>query len=369
MMKHIVIDARIRRASTGRYVDRLIDHLQNLDNTNNYTVLINSSDSWRPKSTNFKHSYCDFSQFSFNPFDQLSFAWQLYNLRADLVFFPMNQQPLLYFKTTITAVMDLTMLRFTRPGKHSKIFHIIRMQAYKFLFWYSLKKSKHILTISNFVKNDIVSNYPFVKGKITTTYCASEPPINESPTKPIGISKPFIMHVGSPLPHKNIERLLKAFEILKQDYPELKLVLAGKKEFFFNKLIKNDIRLNKYKDHIVVPGFIDDNELKWLYENAEAYILPSLSEGFGLPGLEAMAHGTPLISSNATCLPEVYGDASHYFDPNSVNDMSEKISEVLNSNELRKQLVAKGYEQLKKYSWKKMAQETLAVYEAVLKEL
>ena len=367
-MKHIVIDARIRRASTGRYVDRLIEHLQNLDKTNNYTVLINSSDSWRPKSTNFNYSYCDYPQFSFNPISQLTFAWQLYKLRADLVFFPMNQQPLLYFKTTITAVMDLTMLRFSRPGKHSKIFHIIRMQAYKFLFWYSLKKSKHILTISNFVKNDIVNSYPFVKSKITTTYCASEPSISENPTKPIGISKPFVMHVGSPLPHKNIERLLKAFEILKQDYPELKLVLAGKKEFFFNKLLNNEIRLNKYKNHIIVPGFIDDNELRWLYENAEAYVLPSLSEGFGLPGLEAMAHGTPLVSSNATCLPEVYGDAAYYFNPNNIGDMAEKISDVLSDEKLRQKLVNSGCRQLKKYSWEKMAQETLAVYEKILKE-
>lgn len=368
-MKHIVIDARIRRSSTGRYVDRLLEHLQDLDNNSNYTVLINSDDPWRAKSANFKHYFCNFPQFSFNPLDQLSFAWQLYKLRADLVFFPMNQQPLLYLKTTVTAVMDLTMLRFTRPGKHSKIFHFFRMQAYRFLFWYSLRKSKHILTISNFVKNDIINNYPFTKNKITTTYCASEPSISKKPSKPNDISKPFIFHVGSPFPHKNINRLVDAFVRLKDQDPKLQLVLSGKKELYFEQLIKKIKKLpSKIQKDIHITGFVSDSELRWLYENAECYVLPSLSEGFGLPGLEAMVHGCPVVSSNATCLPEIYDKAAHYFDPTSVDDMQNKIQEVLDNKNLRNKLIKNGYSQLKKYSWKRMAQQTLTVYKKVLKK-
>lgn len=352
-------------------MDRLLEWLQIVDaSKHKYTVVLSSSDDWRPTNNNFSAVKTNTKPYSFNIFNQITYANFIKKLNPDLVHFTITpQEPVFYFDKRITTTHDLTMYRYARAGKLPAWVHWLRMVGYKFLFWQSHKIAKQIIVPTNYVRKDLIKLHPFTKNKITVTKEASEEPSNIPAKKPPAINKPFIMHVGSPLPHKNIERLLKAFEILKQDYPELKLVLAGKKEFFFNKLIKNDIRLNKYKDHIVVPGFIDDNELKWLYENAEAYILPSLSEGFGLPGLEAMAHGTPLISSNATCLPEVYGDASHYFDPNSVNDMSEKISEVLNSNELRKQLVAKGYEQLKKYSWKKMAQETLAVYEAVLKEL
>jgi glycosyltransferase involved in cell wall biosynthesis len=91
-------------------------------------------------------------------------------------------------------------------------------------------------------------------------------------------------------------------------------------------------------------------------------------EGFGLPGLEAMGHGTPVISSNATCLPEIYGKAAHYFDPTSVDDMTRAITEVLGNEKLRQKLSIDGYEQIKKYSWKKMAEQTLKVYETVLKE-
>src|SRR5690606_11583791 len=93
---------------------------------------------------------------------------------------------------------------------------------------------------------------------------------------------------------------------------------------------------------IVFTGFIPDEELKWLYEHALSYVFPSLSEGFGLPGLEAMVHGCPVVSSNATCLPEIYGDAAHYFDPEDVMDMAAKISEVIGSDKLRKDLVKKG---------------------------
>jgi glycosyltransferase involved in cell wall biosynthesis len=112
--------------------------------------------------------------------------------------------------------------------------------------------------------------------------------------------------------------------------------------------------------------FVEDAQLNWLYAHASAYIFPSLMEGFGLPGLEAMSHGTPVISSNSTCLPEIYGNAAHYFDPKSVDDMTRAITEVLGNEKLRQQLSISGYEQIKKYSWSKMAQQTAEVYKSVL---
>lgn len=364
-MKHIVIDARIRRSSTGRYIDRLVEHLQKIDFRNRYTVLVQPDDSWQPSVANFSRADSPYPQFSFNPLDQLGFAYQLYKLKADLVNFPMNQQPLLYFKPVVTATMDLTMLRFTRAGRHSALFHAARMAAYRFLFWYSLRKSQAIITITNFVKSDVENHYPFTKDRITVTYCASEPPLEGKSKQPKHIKKPFIMHVGSPFPHKNIERLIGAFTILKESYPNLQLVLAGKKEYYFE-LLEQQTKINKFANDIIFTGFISDEELKWLYQNAEAYVLPSLSEGFGLPGLEAMAHGCPVVSSNATCLPEVYEDAVHYFDPESVEDIAAKTREVLSDSDLRKKLIHRGYARLKKYSWARMAEQTLEVYTKVL---
>jgi glycosyltransferase involved in cell wall biosynthesis len=111
---------------------------------------------------------------------------------------------------------------------------------------------------------------------------------------------------------------------------------------------------------------VSEGELRWLYEHCAAYVFPSLSEGFGLPGLEAMVHGAPVVSSNATCLPEVYGDAAHYFDPLNVDDIARKITEVLDNQALRNNLIARGHAQAATYSWRRMAEQTLAVYEACL---
>lgn len=364
--KHIVIDARIRQSSTGRYVDRLIEHLQKIDHENKYTVLVTPKDSWEPSAKNFSRLVSPYPQFSFNPLHQFGFAWQLYGLRPNLVHFPMNQQPLLYFGPVITSTMDMTMLRFTRAGKHSRIYHAIRMLAYRFLFWYSLKKSKRVITISEFVKQDVEEHYPFTKNLITVTYCASEP-VLAGKAKPLkGVGKPFIMHVGSPFPHKNLERLVDAFELIKTEQPDLQLVLAGKKEYFFDQLIEKKISKSKHKNDVIVTGFIEDAELKWLYENASAYVLPSLSEGFGLPGLEAMAHGTPLASSNATCLPEVYGDAAAYFDPLDIQSIAVVVNEILTDSKLSNKLRTLGYKQVIRFSWKKMAKQTLEVYDQVL---
>ncbi len=362
---HIVIDARNRRSSTGRYTDRLLEHLQAIDHSNRYTILLSVGDSWQGSNKNFSALPCDFKQFSFNPLDQVRFAWLLYRLRPNLVHFTMTQAPLLYFGNIVTTTHDLTMLRYTRPGKLSAWLHYLRMLLYRFMFWWNHRKSKKIIVPSKFVAEDLAKLQPFTRNKIMMIYEASEPPI-QTKAKPLkGVRSPFIFHVGSPFPHKNIDRLVKAFEQLKVSYPDLQLVLPGKKEYYFHQL-ESRIKSSSVAKDIRMPGYISDAELKWLYQNTECYVLPSLSEGFGLPGLEAMAHGCPLVSSDATCLPEIYGDAAHYFDPTNITDIQTKLAEVINDKSLRTKLVKNGAARLKKYSWQKMAEETLAVYKRTL---
>jgi glycosyltransferase involved in cell wall biosynthesis len=363
---HIIIDARGRRTSTGRYVDRLVQHLEQLDNSNRYTVLLESDDPWKPTASNFSGMACAYKRFSFNLLDQITFARFLYKLHPDLVHFAMTpQEPVCYFGTRVTTTHDLTMLRFARPGKKSVFVHAVRMVGYRFLFWHSHRAAKHIMAPTQYVAKDVARLHPFAAGKTTVTYEASEPRLPGA-AKPIkSIKQPFIMHVGSPFPHKNIERLIVAFELMKEKHPDLQLVLAGKKEFYFEQLSKQ-IANSPVKNSIIVPGFVSDTELKWLYENAAAYVLPALSEGFGLPGLEAMAHDCPLVSSNATCLPEVYGDAAVFFDPENAEDIAAKVGQVISDKKLRKELVDRGHKQLKKYSWERMAQQTLAIYKSVV---
>ncbi|MFO0920808.1 MAG: glycosyltransferase family 1 protein [Candidatus Saccharimonadales bacterium] len=366
--KHIVVDARIRMSSTGTYMDNLLKYLQQVDTTNNYTILLSPKDNWGPETKNFNTVVCKFKPYSFNILDQVFFSLWLNKLKPDLVHFTITpQEPVFFMGKRITTTHDLTMFDYVRAGRLPKLLHFLRMQGYRFLMWQSHKKAKYVIVPSEYVRDDVYKKYLFVKRKLKVTLESSEPPIKGKAEKLENIDKPFILHVGSPFPHKNIERLIEAFKILKSKNKNLTLVLAGKREYYFDKLEESLVG-DTIRDSIVIPGFVSSGELKWLYENTECYVLPSLSEGFGLPGLEAMAHGCPLVSSNATCLPEIYGSAAEYFNPLDTEDMAAKISKVINGQKTKETLVAAGHRQLKKYSWKKMASETLDIYNLALKD-
>lgn len=364
---HIVIDARIRRSSTGRYVDRLLQHLQDADTYHNYTVLVQPDDDWKPHNPNFKTVPCKYAQFSFNPLDQFGFAWQLYKLHPSLVHFTMTQQPLLYLGRTVTTSHDTTMYRFVRRGTTPLPIYKFKMWSYRFLVWFSHRKSSHIIVPTRTVAEEFAKLQPFTRKKLVVTYESSEPPLPVRAIKPASVDGDFILYVGTAFPHKNLPELIEAFDILHKKNPKLKLVLTGKREKHYEELEAWAIKRSSYSN-IVFTGFVTDPELKWLYEHCKAYVFASLSEGFGLPPLEAMAHGAPVASSNASCMPEVYGKAAHYFDAKSPQDTADKIDEVLHDASLRKTLVENGHKRLRQFSWRRMADETLTVYKASLLE-
>jgi len=367
MSHHIVIDARIRRASTGRPIDRLVEYLQDIDHRNNYTILVQPDDTWEMHSPNFKTVPCKYAQFSLNPFEQLGFARQLYQLKPDLVHFTMTQQPLLYFGNIITMTHDTTMYNFIRRGDTPAALFAIKMALYKFLVWWSHRKSKKIVVPTNTVAKEFIERQPFTKDKLVVINEAAEPASAFEPKRPSAVQEDdqFIMYVGTAFPHKNLPMLVRAFELLHKQNPQLKLVFVGKREKHYDELAAL-IEKSPARDSIIITGFVSDEELSWLYAHTRAYVFASLSEGWGLPPLEAMAHGAPVISSDASVMPEVYGDAAYYFDPRDSQDMAAKINDVLQDNLLRSKLIQNGYEQLKKYSWTKWAQENLDVYEEVL---
>ncbi|HEX5456745.1 MAG TPA: glycosyltransferase family 1 protein [Candidatus Saccharimonadales bacterium] len=366
MPKHIVIDARNRRASTGRYTDRLVENLQEIDDTNLYTVLVEPGDEWQMKNPNFTTASCPFQQFSFNPWGQISFARQLYGLKPDLVHFTMTQQPLFFFGKTVTTTHDLTMLWHTRPSRFPGWLHAVGLVLYRFMLWWAHKKSGRIIVPSKFVAKELGQYQRFTRKKSVVIYEAADFPVSDKSERVKGVKKPFIFHIGAPYPHKNIDKLIQVFDSLKKKHPDLQLVLPGKMKNQFKRDFDGWIKASPVKDSILAPGYIRDSQLNWLYQNAAAYVLPSVSEGFGLPGLEAMAHGCAVASSNATCLPEIYGNAAEYFDPFDIASMYQAIDKVISGKKLRKELIEKGKKQAGKYSWQKMAEQTLDVYKEVV---
>jgi glycosyltransferase involved in cell wall biosynthesis len=364
-MKRIVIDARELRTSSGRYVERLLHYLQNLDtNKHRYTILLKSQDiaEWRPSKLNFETVACPHKEFSFA--EQIGLRRQIRELQPDLVHFTFPQQPIWYHGQIVTTIHDLTTARFANPDKNPVVFKF-KQQVYKYVIKRAARKSVRVIVPSQFVKNDVVQFTGIDPEKIIVTYEAADR-ITEAPQPlPKLINKQFILYVGRPTPHKNLERLIEAFELLRAQHPELRLVLAGKKDANYRR-IEALIESRDVKN-ILFTDFVTEGQLRWLYEHCAAYVFPSLSEGFGLPGLEAMTHGAPVVSSNATCLPEIYGEAAHYFDPQDIQAVADAINEILTDKQLREQLVSIGQQQVKKYSWQRMAEQTLEIYDLALK--
>lgn len=365
--RHIVIDARIRRTSTGRPIDRLVEYLQDLDHHNRYTVLVEPDDQWIMRASNFTTVPCKYAQFSLNPIDQFGFALQLYKLKPDIMHFTMTQQPLLYFGNIVTMSHDTTMYRFIRRGDTPMPIFKLKMALYTFLVWWSHRKSRKIIVPTQTVADEFIERQPFIKNKVVVIHEAAEPASAFTPKRPSMVQDDdqFIMYVGTAFPHKNLTMLVRAFEIMHQRNPKLKLLFVGKREKHYEELAAI-IKQSPARENIFITGFVSDEELSWLYLHTRAYVFASLSEGWGLPPLEAMAHGAPVVSSNASVMPEVYGDAAHYFDATNPQDIADKITEVLENPALRKQLIANGHQQLKKYSWKKWAQGNLDVYTSML---
>lgn len=364
-MAHIAIDARIMNTSTGRYVERLVHYLEEVDHVNQYTILMPEKDKdfYTPSVDNFSVLIADFDQYSFE--EQIGFKTFLDKLGADLVHFCMPQQPILYKGAHITTVHDLTLLKVYNSDKNWLVFHFKQLVG-KFVFKHVIKTSIQVMVPTQFVGDDVLQFSKVDPSKVVLTYEAAE----VSHDKPEPYDHPFkrfIMYVGQQSDYKNLKRLGTAHQRLIKKYPDLGLILVGSKNASarINEKYFND---KGYKN-ILFSGYLPDAQLNWLFANAEAYVFPSIMEGFGLPGLEAMGHNTPVASSNGTCLPEVYGDAAHYFDPLDVTDMARAIDDVLSSEDLRKKLVANGKKQYKKYSWKKMAEESHAVYLNALKQI
>lgn len=359
---HIAIDARIINSTTGRYVERLVTHLQAIDTKNRYTVIVPSKDKnyWRPTAKNFTVVTADFDNYSLA--EQVGFNQFLTNLGADLVHFCMPQQPIAYKGKKVTTFHDLTLVRTYNSDKNWLVFHAKQLVG-RFVFKNVARTSHHIITPSQFTKQDLVRFARIPDQKVTVTYEASD--ARSGGSKPFKLPYTrYILYVGQQSDYKNIRRLAEVHQRLLADFPDLGLVLVGNKNA---SAIKNEsIFANKNFKNILFTGFVDDDQLNWLYAHATSYVFPSLMEGFGLPGLEAMAHGTPVISSNATCLPEVYGDAAYYFNPKDSQDMYRAIKTVLTDQQLRLDLTKRGYQQVKKYSWEKMARQTYRVYMDVL---
>ncbi|KKQ52553.1 MAG: glycosyl transferase, group 1 [Parcubacteria group bacterium GW2011_GWD2_38_11] len=370
----IGIDARffgLLGKGLGRYTQKLIEHLEAIDSENQYVVFLRKEnfDEYQPFNKNFTKVLADYRWYSFA--EQILYPRLLREYKFDLVHFPHFNVPLLYRRPFVLTIHDLILVHFPtlRATKLNPLWYWIKYVAYKWTISSAIKRAKSIIAVSEFTKNDILGEYPEAKAKINVTYEACDDLCRISSSAPhlilekYGIIKPYLLYVGNAYPHKNLQQLIDAFAIVSSTFPDMQLALVGKEDFFYQRLKAYCLKKNIVGVHFL--GFVSDQDLDVLYRFAKAYVFPSLYEGFGLPPLEAMAKGAVVVSSDHPCMREILEDAAWYVDAHSAEKFAEGIVNVLDDKNLRLNLIEKGYQQIKKYSWNKMAKETLVIYEKI----
>ena len=237
------------------------------------------------------------------------------------------------------------------------------------------KRATAIITVSEQSKQDIMELFEVPDSKIVVipnglpaefVQEAGAPSQVEWITRKYGIIQPYVLYVGNFKPHKNLQRLLAAFKKITEKLgPRYQLVLAGGDEHYRPGLKRRVAELD-LEDRVVFTGFVDSQYLPGLYKGAEVFVLPSLYEGFGIPVLEAMACGTPVVTSKTTSLPEVAGDAGVLVDPHSVNEISQAIRFLLTDQDAREKQIRKGTERSKRFSLEQTSAKVLGVLEAAV---
>ena len=225
-----------------------------------------------------------------------------------------------------------------------------------------IKKATKIIAVSNNTKKDILKFYPQIEpDKIEVIYHGSS--IKIKPNVKVNLPASYILYVGSRANYKNFRFLVSVMTPLLKANPKLNLVAAGGGEFIDDEM--KWIKSLCLEKQIIQKSF-KENELGYFYKNAELFVFPSLYEGFGIPVLEAMASGCPIILTKHGSFPEIAGEAGIYFDSNSEEDLKDKIQMLLDNKELRQEFVKKGLEQVKKYNWKDAAEQCLKVYQEAI---
>jgi len=282
--------------------------------------------------------------------------------RADIVFCPTSAPIIKPFGANlVSTIHDVAFMKYTDTV--SKTFY----DYYRTIFRWTIKNSESVITVSEFSKSEIEKYFPFAKGKVHTVYNG----INSSykPTES-NAKDDYILFVGSLSRRKNVVRLIKAYLQIADQVNE-KLILAGNFSdiFAFDKEEAGFLKEAFGHPKIEMVEDIDSNRLINLYQKAKVMTYPSIYEGFGLPPVEAMACGTPVLTSNVTSMPEVCGEAAIYIDPMDVKSIADGLLRVLQNSELRAELTEKGLRQSSRYTWENSVKGHMDVFQKTLVKL
>lgn len=348
------------------YILRLLRGFASIDEENQYFLYTNRPvpfDLGLPD--NFKTVILNKPLPRFQLWFQIELPLRLKKDRIDIFHDLFSRLPLVLSVPGVITVHDLS--GYKMPWFHKRKTHLTNLMYPTFI-----KNASEIIAVSKFTADELLSCFPEVSGKTTVIHEAAPPGYSEVTDeleldrirKKFNLPSKFFMFLGTLEPRKNLSRLLEAFLQVADTIPH-SLVISGaigwKTKELFNKLKESD-----KKERIQLTGFVEREDIPGLISLAEAFIYPSLYEGFGLPVLEAMACGTPVITSNTSSMPEISGDAALLVDPLSTASISNAIETLAHDENKRNALREKGLRRAGEFSWERTARETLRVYERVI---
>lgn len=382
--QRIGIDARLYGPSgkgLGRYIQEVTDRVVQFDRINKYIIFLSPQSAVDCQINQANVERVVMTERWYTLAEQLAWPKLIRRYRLDLLHVPHFNAPLICPCNLIITIHDLILTKFPsqRASTLSPALYWLKNLAYRLVISRAVKKAAVILTVSEFTKQDIIKQLVVPAAKIVVTHngltdftgCRV---VDRSADKSVllsyNIRQPYLLYVGNAYPHKNLEWLIRLFKIWSADHPDYSLVLVGGHDYFYQRLdcLVKKIWSGKTAVPVILPGFVPDNQLAALYRSAALYIFPSRYEGFGLPPLEAMSHGCPVVSSDSSCLPEILGDAAIYFPDNQIDSALEAINQLLSDSVKRQAIITEGFKQIKLYSWETCAQQTLGFYQQILKE-
>ncbi len=373
MPLHIVMDARrIRDFGIGTYIRSLVHALAAIDSANHYTLVSGPGDvrTLAGLPENFRAAV--YKRDDHSNLNHVAFPVFLRGLSPDLVHIPLNRVPLLMIRPYVVTIHDMANLFYEEtPNK-------LRMQMRRFRFRRGLTRASRVIAVSEATRRDVENLMGVPPERVCRVYNAPDPGfLQHGPGDPeeqqrimerYQINYPFLLYAGNIRRHKNVPRLVEAFAVVREQlashevYRELRLVIIGDTISQYP-AVRQAVMKSRVEHVVRFLGFVPFETLRCFYERAAAFVFPSRYEGFGLPPLEAMACGAPVITSNVSSLPEVVGDAAVLVNPENVFDIARGVHDVLLNEHLRDEMIRRGRAQAARFSWERTARQVLEIYQ------
>jgi glycosyltransferase involved in cell wall biosynthesis len=386
-MLKIVIDARrIRDFGIGSYIRNLVQALVHADRKNQYAVVVSAAQVPLMSGLSQQFETAIFDADDTRPTEHIAFPLFLRRLSADVYHIPLNRVPFFMPRPYVVTVHDMASLLFSQDSG-------MRRYIRRYRFRRGLLRAGKVLAVSAATRRDVVQTLGIAAERVRLVYSAPAPEFfqhgHTADARAAGpeteeherrrileryqIHYPFLLYAGNIRPQKNIPRLVEAFAVVRNElanhpvYSDLRLIIIGD-EIARNPAVRHAVVHSRVQNCARFLGFVPFDTLRIFYECAAAFVFPSLYEGFGLPPLEAMASGTPVVTSNISSLPEAVNDAAMLVNPENVFDIARGIREVLLNEALRRSLVWRGRQQAARFSWERTAGEVIEIYEEVARK-